>query len=109
MEEVPIPEMGPDDLLIRIKKTAICGTDLHIHNWDSWSQNYSVPMVTGHEFFGTVERVGSHVSGYSVGDRVSGEGHITCGHCRNCRAGTRHLCRNTVGIERTAKGPSPST
>ncbi|SMF49733.1 L-threonine 3-dehydrogenase [Pseudobacteriovorax antillogorgiicola] len=99
MEEVKIPEMGPDDLLIKIKKTAICGTDLHIYNWDQWSQKtIPVPMVTGHEFLGVVEKVGSHVKGYQKGDRVSGEGHITCGHCRNCRAGTRHLCRNTVGV-----------
>lgn len=99
MEEVPVPEFGKDDLLVKIKKTAICGTDLHIYNWDKWSQKtIPVPMVTGHEFVGVVEKVGSHVQGYKEGDRVSGEGHITCGHCRNCRAGTRHLCRNTVGI-----------
>ncbi len=99
MEEVPVPEPGPEDVLIRVKKTAICGTDLHIYNWDSWSQKtIPVPMVTGHEFYGVIEKVGSHVSGYKVGDRVSGEGHITCGNCRNCRAGLRHLCRNTVGI-----------
>ena len=99
MEEVPVPEFGKDDLLVKIKKTAICGTDLHIYNWDKWSQKtIPVPMVTGQEFVGVVEKVGSHVQGYKEGDRVSGEGHITCGHCRNCRAGTRHLCRNTVGI-----------
>lgn len=99
MSEVPVPEIGPNDLLVKIKKTAICGTDLHIYKWDEWAQaTIPVPMVTGHEFFGVVEKVGSHVEGFKVGERVSGEGHITCGHCRNCRAGRRHLCRNTVGI-----------
>ncbi|MBA2480052.1 MAG: L-threonine 3-dehydrogenase [Planctomycetes bacterium] len=99
MERVPVPDIGPNDLLIRMRKTAICGTDLHIFSWDEWSQKtIPVPMVTGHEFVGVVERVGSAVAGFSIGDRVSGEGHITCGHCRNCRAGRRHLCRNTQGI-----------
>jgi len=99
MEEVPIPEIGENDVLIRVKKTAICGTDLHIYNWDQWAQKtIPVPMVTGHEFYGTIEQIGASVSGYKVGDRVSGEGHITCGHCRNCRAGQRHLCRNTIGV-----------
>ncbi|WP_141736779.1 L-threonine 3-dehydrogenase [Oligoflexus tunisiensis] len=99
MEEVPVPELGADDVLIRVKKTAICGTDLHIYNWDHWAQKtIPVPMVTGHEFVGVIEQLGSNVSGYKVGDRVSGEGHITCGHCRNCRAGQRHLCRNTIGV-----------
>lgn len=99
MEEVPIPTPGPEDLLIKIKKTAICGTDLHIYNWDAWSQKtVPVPMVTGHEFYGVVEQVGERVTGFKPGDRVSGEGHLTCGHCRNCRAGQRHLCRNTLGV-----------
>ncbi len=99
MEDVPIPTIGPSDVLVRIKKTAICGTDLHIYNWDEWSQKtIPVPLVTGHEFFGVVEEIGSDVRGVVIGDRVSGEGHITCGHCRNCRAGKRHLCRNTLGI-----------
>ncbi len=99
MEEVPIPEIGENDVLIRVKKTAICGTDLHIYNWDQWAQKtIPVPMVTGHEFYGTIEQTGASVSAYKIGDRVSGEGHITCGHCRNCRAGQRHLCRNTIGI-----------
>src|SRR6476661_567135 len=99
MVDVPVPEIGPNDLLIKIKKTAICGTDLHIYNWDEWSQKtIPVPMVTGHEFVGVVAKVGSAVRGFEVGQRVSGEGHITCGHCRNCRAGKRHLCRNTVGL-----------
>lgn len=97
--EVPVPKIGPNDLLIKIKKTAICGTDLHIYNWDEWAQKtIPVPMVTGHEYVGEVAEVGSAVEGYKVGDRVSGEGHITCGHCRNCRAGKRHLCRNTIGV-----------
>jgi threonine 3-dehydrogenase len=99
MEDVARPEVGPNDLLIRIRKTAICGTDIHIYNWDEWSQKtIPVPMVTGHEFVGVVEEVGSAVRGYCSGDRVSGEGHITCSHCRNCRAGKRHLCRNTLGV-----------
>jgi threonine 3-dehydrogenase len=84
---------------IRIKKTAICGTDIHIYNWDEWAQKtIPVPMHVGHEYAGEIVDIGSHVSGFSIGDRVSGEGHITCGHCRNCRAGKRHLCRNTVGV-----------
>jgi len=99
MEEVAVPELAPDDVLIRVTKTAICGTDLHIYNWDNWAQKtIPVPMVTGHEFVGVIEKLGSNVTGYKVGDRVSGEGHITCGHCRNCRAGQRHLCRNTLGV-----------
>lgn len=104
MEEVSVPECGPNDLLIKIKKTAICGTDVHIYKWDDWAkQTIPVPMVVGHEFSGVVAQVGSHVQGFAVGDRVSGEGHIVCGYCRNCRAGRRHLCRNTkgVGVNRT--------
>uniref|UniRef100_UPI0013DAD9A7 L-threonine 3-dehydrogenase n=1 Tax=Candidatus Laterigemmans baculatus TaxID=2770505 RepID=UPI0013DAD9A7 len=99
LERVPVPAIGSDDVLIRILKTAICGTDLHIYNWDEWSQKtIPVPMVTGHEFVGIVECIGENVRGIAVGDRVSGEGHITCGYCRNCRAGRRHLCHNTVGV-----------
>jgi threonine 3-dehydrogenase len=99
MGEVPKPEIGPNDLLVKIRRTAICGTDIHIYNWDEWSQRtIPVPMVVGHEFLGEVTEVGSAVAGFHIGDRVSGEGHVTCGHCRNCRAGKRHLCRNTVGI-----------
>ncbi len=99
MDEVPEPEIGHNDLLIRISRSAICGTDVHIYNWDAWSQKtIPVPMVVGHEYIGVVEKVGAAVVGFQPGDRVSGEGHITCGHCRNCRAGKRHLCRNTVGI-----------
>ena len=99
MQEVPVPEPGPNDLLIKIKKAAICGTDVHIYGWDAWAQHtLKLPLVVGHEFMGEVVAVGSHVDGFEIGDRVSGEGHITCGHCRRCRAGKRHLCRNARGI-----------
>ena len=99
MEEVPVPEIGPNDVLIKVKKTAICGTDVHIYNWDQWAQKtVPVPMVTGHEFVGTVADFGAAVTEYKIGQRVSGEGHIVCGHCRNCRAGRGHLCRNTLGV-----------
>jgi threonine 3-dehydrogenase len=99
MADVPIPTCGANDVLIKINKTAICGTDMHIYHWDEWAQKtIPVPMVTGHEFVGTIAEMGSAVEGFKVGDRVSGEGHITCGHCRNCRAGKRHLCRNTLGV-----------
>ncbi len=99
MMDVPVPEIGPNDVLIHIKKSAICGTDLHIWNWDEWSQKtIPVPMHVGHEYVGIIEKVGDEVSGFKPGDRVSGEGHIVCGHCRNCRAGKRHLCPNTVGV-----------
>jgi threonine 3-dehydrogenase len=99
MEDVPVPEIGPNDVLIRIHTSAICGTDMHIWNWDAWSQKtIPVPMHVGHEYAGVIEKVGAEVEGYKVGDRVSGEGHIVCGHCRNCRAGKRHLCPNTFGV-----------
>jgi threonine 3-dehydrogenase len=99
MEDAPKPKVGHNDVLIKVKKTAICGTDVHIYNWDQWSQKtIPVPMTVGHEFAGEIVEIGSEVEGFEVGDRVSGEGHITCGHCRNCRAGRRHLCRNTVGV-----------
>ncbi|MGB5444399.1 MAG: L-threonine 3-dehydrogenase [Psychromonas sp.] len=99
MTEVEKPEPGHNDLLIKIRKTAICGTDIHIYNWDEWSQKtIPVPMVIGHEYVGEVVGMGQEVRGFKIGDRVSGEGHITCGHCRNCRAGRTHLCRNTVGV-----------
>ena len=99
MGELPIPTIGPNDVLIQIRKTAICGTDMHIFDWDHWAQRtIHVPMAIGHEYCGTIVEMGSEVRGFAVGDRVSGEGHITCGHCRNCRAGRRHLCRNTVGV-----------
>ena len=99
VKDAPIPEPGHNDLLIKIRKTAICGTDVHIYNWDDWSrQTIPVPMITGHEYVGEVVGMGEEVKGFAIGDRVSGEGHITCGHCRNCRAGRTHLCRNTVGV-----------
>lgn len=99
MTEAAVPTVGPNDLLIKIKKTAICGTDMHIYAWDEWSQNtIPVPMIVGHEYVGEVVDMGVEVAGFNTGDRVSGEGHITCGHCRNCRAGRRHLCRNTFGV-----------
>ncbi|HUQ29528.1 MAG TPA: L-threonine 3-dehydrogenase, partial [Usitatibacter sp.] len=99
MAEAAKPEVGPNDVLIRIRKTAICGTDMHIFNWDEWAQKtIPVPMTVGHEYVGTVEAMGDEVRGLKTGQRVSGEGHIVCGHCRNCRAGRRHLCRNTVGV-----------
>jgi len=99
LQDTPKPEVGHNDLLIKIRKTAICGTDMHIYNWDEWSQKtIPVPMVVGHEYVGEVVGMGQEVKGFNVGDRVSGEGHITCGHCRNCRAGRVHLCRNTEGV-----------
>ena len=99
LEDVPVPEVGSDDVLIRILKTSICGTDVHIYNWDAWSQKtIPVPMVIGHEFVGVIDRVGDRVRGFAPGDLVTGEGHIVCGHCRNCLAGRRHLCPNTQGV-----------
>jgi threonine 3-dehydrogenase len=99
MEEVPVPEPGTNEVLIRLEKTAICGTDLHIYNWDEWSRRTIRPgLIIGHEFVGRIAGLGDGVTGYEVGDRVSAEGHIVCGHCRNCRAGKRHLCPETIGI-----------
>jgi len=99
MGDLPEPTIGPNDVLIKIRNTAICGTDMHIFNWDPWAQrSIKVPMAVGHEYSGSIVAMGSEVRGFEIGDRVSGEGHITCGHCRNCRAGRRHLCRNTVGV-----------
>ena len=100
MEAVPVPEVGPNDVLIQVnKKTAICGTDIHIYNWDKWAQKtIPVPMVVGHEFVGEIADTGNAVTKYKRGQRVSGEGHIVCGACRNCRAGRGHLCRNTLGV-----------
>ena len=93
------PTVGHNDVLIRVKRTAICGTDMHIYNWDPWAQKtIPVPMAIGHEYCGEIVEIGSEVTGFAVGDRVAGEGHITCGYCRNCRAGRRHLCRNTRGV-----------
>jgi threonine 3-dehydrogenase len=99
MTEVPLPEVGHNDVLVKIRKTAICGTDIHIWKWDEWAQKtIPVPMHVGHEYVGEIVDLGQEVRGFAIGDRVSGEGHITCGFCRNCRAGRRHLCRNTSGI-----------
>jgi threonine 3-dehydrogenase len=99
MDEVPIPEFGDNDILIKIKKTAICGTDLHIYKWDEWAQRtIKTPMTIGHEFVGEVVDKGSKVTRFNTGDRISGEGHIVCGQCRNCRGGRPHLCPNTIGV-----------
>jgi len=99
MDRVPFPRIGHNDVLIKVVKTAICGTDIHIFNWDDWSRKtIPTPMTIGHEFVGIIAEVGGEVRGLKEGDRVSAEGHITCGHCRNCRAGKRHLCRNTIGV-----------
>ena len=98
-EDIPVPEVGHNDARIKIVKTAVCGTDLHIVNWDAWAAaTIPIGMQVGHEFVGVVDAIGSEVVGLQVGQRVSGEGHITCGHCRNCRAGRRRFCRNTVGV-----------
>lgn len=106
MEDVAIPTVGPNDVLIKIKKTAICGTDIHIYNWDEWAQEHiKTPMVIGHEFVGEVVETGKEVKSYhKIGDRVSGEGHIACGHCRNCRAGRSHLCRFNISVGVTRDG-----
>lgn len=99
LEDVPPPNVGHNDVLVKVKKTAICGTDIHIYNWDEWAAStIPVPMHVGHEFSGEIVEFGTEVKGLEIGQRVSAEGHITCGHCRNCRAGKRHLCRNTEGI-----------
>ena len=99
MGRLPRPVVGHNDVLIRMRKTAICGTDIHIYRWDDWAaRTVPVPMQVGHEYCGEIVEIGSEVLGLAPGDRVSGEGHITCGHCRNCRAGRRHLCRNTRGV-----------
>jgi threonine dehydrogenase-like Zn-dependent dehydrogenase len=99
LTRVKKPEVGHNDVMIRIAKTAICGTDIHIWKWDEWAQKtIPVPMHVGHEYVGEIVELGQEVRGFALGDRVSGEGHITCGFCRNCRAGRRHLCRNTVGV-----------
>jgi threonine 3-dehydrogenase len=99
LEQVPVPEVGINDVLIKIRKTSICGTDVHIYNWDQWSQKtIKTPMVIGHEFVGTVEKTGSNVHDFQAGDLVSGEGHVVCGRCRNCLAGRRHLCKDPTGI-----------
>ena len=99
LEDVPEPELGINDVMIKIKRTAICGTDMHIYNWDSWARkSISVPLVVGHEFVGEIIEVGSNVNDFRPGQIVSGEGHVVCGRCRNCLAGRRHLCAQTSGI-----------
>jgi threonine 3-dehydrogenase len=99
MEEVPVPSIGVNDVLIKIKKTSICGTDLHIYKWDDWSRKtIKTPMTIGHEYVGEIVDMGSGVANLKVGDRVTGEGHIACGHCRNCRRGKLHVCENTIGV-----------
>jgi threonine 3-dehydrogenase len=99
LEEVPVPEYGLNDVMIKIEKTGICGTDMHIYNWDEWSQKtIKTPMTIGHEFVGTIVEAGANVHDFREGDRVSGEGHIVCGKCRNCMAGRRHLCPDTTGL-----------
>ena len=99
MQDIPTPEVGHNDVLIKVRRSAICGTDIHIYKWDEWARNtIPVPLAVGHEFSGEIVDVGSEVRGFEPGDRVSAEGHITCGVCRNCRAGRRHLCINTVGV-----------
>ena len=99
LEDVPEPKIGINDVLIKVDRTGICGTDVHIHNWDAWAQKtVPVPMVVGHEFVGEIVETGANVSDFSIGDVVSGEGHVVCGRCRNCMAGRRHLCADTKGI-----------
>lgn len=99
LEEIAVPAFGNNDLLVKVNKTAICGTDLHIYKWDEWAQRtIKVPLTIGHEFVGTIVAKGQNVEGYKIGERVSGEGHIVCGICRSCRAGRRHLCTNAIGI-----------
>lgn len=97
--DVPVPQPGINDVLIKIKKTSICGTDIHIYNWDHWAEStIKPPMVIGHEFVGEIVEIGSNVQGFEIGDLVDGEGHIVCGKCRNCLAGRRHLCKDTRGV-----------
>ena len=99
LQDVPEPSYGIDDVLIKVMKTGICGTDVHIYNWDTWAQKtIKIGTVTGHEFVGRVAGVGSNVKSHKIGDLVSAEGHIVCGYCRNCLAGRRHLCANTLGV-----------
>ena len=110
LESVPVPSAGPGEVVIRVLKTAICGTDVHIYEWDEWAQRtLSVPLVAGHEFVGRIVELGDGVRGLEVGELVTGEGHIVCGHCRNCRAGRRHLCAHSVTSERPPRAPSQST
>ncbi|EFB40917.1 MULTISPECIES: L-threonine 3-dehydrogenase [Parachlamydia] len=105
LEKVPIPKIEPNEVLIKVRKTAICGTDVHIYKWDTWSQNrVPVPLVIGHEFVGDIVEVGSRVKDFKVGQRVSAEGHLTCGHCRACKKGQKHLCFHTVGLGYDCQG-----
>src|SRR5690349_20092478 len=99
LTEVPVPEIGINDVLIKIKMTSICGTDVHSYNWDAWAaRTIPAPMVIGHEFVGVIDQVGSNVRNFHPGDLVDGEGHIICGVCRNCLAGRRHLCKDSKGV-----------
>ena len=99
MQDMPEPTVGINDVKIKIKKTAICGTDLHIYKWDEWSERtIKTPMIIGHEYVGVISEIGDGVKHFEVGDRVTGEGHIACGHCRNCRRGKLHVCENTIGV-----------
>ena len=99
MQDMPIPQIGINDVLIKIKKSAICGTDLHIYKWDDWAQRtIKTPMIVGHEYVGEIVQIGHGVKNLNIGDRVTGEGHIACGHCRNCRRGKLHVCENTIGV-----------
>ncbi len=99
MEDIPVPEVGPNDVLIKVSKTAICGTDLHIYLWDEWArQTIPIGLTIGHEYVGHVAKLGSEVTEFKEGDRVTGEGHLACGHCRNCRRGRQHICEKTLGV-----------
>jgi threonine 3-dehydrogenase len=99
LDEIPVPEIGINDVLVEILRTSICGTDVHIYNWDAWAQKtIPVPMAVGHEFVGRIVKVGSNVKDFHIGEIVSGEGHVVCGRCRNCLAGRRHLCKDTKGV-----------
>jgi len=99
LEDVAEPEVGHNDVRIAVRRASICGTDIHLHEWDAWAREaVQVPLTLGHEFSGVIEALGSEVTGYAIGDRVSAEGHVTCGYCRNCRAGRRHLCIHAIGI-----------
>ena len=110
LREVPVPTIGINDVLIRVARTGICGTDLHIEAWDPWAARTIVPpLVVGHEFVGEVVEVGANVTDFAPGDLVSGEGHVVCGRCRHCLAGRRNLCAKAIGLGSAATGRSPST
>ena len=110
LEDVPEPSVGINDVKIRVLVTGICGTDLHIYEWDAWAQStIPVPMVIGHEFVGEIVETGSNVTDFRIGELVSGEGHVVCGRCRNCLAGRRHLCAHTQGVGVNRDGRLPST